>query len=151
MNKDAVLATVIGFGVGLVIAGLVFLGPTLFKNLPHFSLPNLSFLSSLVPKNRGAHPTPTPTPGTHALTVESPLPEAIEPKNETLISGNAPANAIVVLEGESNEAVVIATPQGAYAGKVSLGEGKNALRVTSYSGKEVQTQSLTVYYTPENF
>lgn len=148
MNKDALLATIIGFGVGLVIAGLVFLSPTLFRALPHFSLPKISW-SFLNPSKSKV--TPTPKPKSNTLTIESPLSDSIEPKNETLLSGTTAPNAIVVLEGEIGETVAVANAQGAYAGKLTLGEGKNVLKVTSYAGKDVQTQSVIVYFTTENF
>lgn len=152
MNKDALLATIIGFGVGLVIAGLVFLGPSMIKSLPRVSFPNISqFISSLSKKTISKPKTPTKT--TTTLTIESPLADSIEQKNETLLSGKTFPNATVVLEGENNEMVVIANQQGAYAGKLILGEGKNDLKVTSYThnGKETQTQTVRVFYTPENF
>ena len=150
MNKDAILATLIGFGVGLVIAAGVFLGPALFKDI-HISLPHIGFPVTLLPKSTQKNTQPSPMPMPTALTVESPLDQAIEPKGETLISGSAAPNSVIVLEGEADETVVTATKTGAYAGKVSLNEGKNDLVVTSYSNKEVQTKTLTVYYTPENF
>lgn len=151
MNKDALLATVIGFGVGLFIAALVFLGPTVFKNMPQIRLPDLSSLfARFTAQKNNATPTPTPKPN-EILNIQSPLPESIEPKNESLISGSAPPSAIVVIEGEGTENVIIANAQGAYAGKISLGEGKNEITVTSYAGANVQTQTVTVYYTPEDF
>ena len=153
MNKDAILATIIGFGVGLVIAGLVFLGPTVWKNMPHahFSLPDLSAITALYKGSSKQKSVTQTKPVSHALTIESPLPESIEPQSDSLISGKTAPNAIVVLEGENGEAVAVANSQGAYAGKLSLGEGKNDLKVTSHSGKDVETQAVTVYYTPENF
>lgn len=151
MNKDAILATIIGFGVGLVIAGLVFLSPALIKGLPHVNL-NLSFLTSLFKQKPNTKPSPTKTASTsYKLSIESPLSESIEPKEETLVSGNTHPNAIVVLEGENGESVVVSNKDGAYAGKLTLGEGRNILKVTSYAGKSTETQSVTVYYTPENF
>ncbi len=151
MNKDALLATVIGFGVGLVIAALVFLGPTIFKNMPQIRMPNLSSLwNNFTAQKNNAAPTPTPKPN-EVLSIQSPLPESIEAKNESLISGSAPPNAIIVIEGEGTEHVVVANAEGLYAGKISLGEGKNDITVTSYAGPNVQTQSVTVYYTPEDF
>jgi len=151
MNKDALLATVIGFGVGLVIAALVFLGPSVFKNLPPIHMPDFSSLiSKFTSQKSGPKPSPTPKPN-EVLTIQSPLPEAIEGKNESLVSGSAPPNATIVLEGESTENVVVANAEGAYAGKISLGEGKNELIVTSYSKGNIQTQSVIVYYTPEDF
>ena len=151
MNKDALLATVIGFGVGLIIAALVFLGPTVFKNMPQIRMPNLASLwSNFTAQKNNAAPTPTPKPN-EVLSIQSPLPESIEQKNESLISGASPPNAIVVIEGESTENIIIANAEGSYAGKISLGEGKNEITVTSYAGANVQVQSVTVYYTPEDF
>jgi hypothetical protein len=151
MNKDALLATVIGFGVGLVIAAIVFLGPQVFKNMPKLGLPDLSAFTAMF---RPKPTTPTPTPSTtkkDGFSIESPLPEAIEAKNETLVSGTAPASSIVVLEGETDETVIVANTDGAFAGKVTLREGKNEIIATNYDKEKSQSQSVTVYYTPEDF
>lgn len=151
MNKDAVLATVIGFGVGLIIAALVFLGPTLFKNFPQIRLPDIGAMISNFQKGSNANkPTPTPKPG-DTLTIQSPLPDAIEPQNEALISGTAPPNALIVIEGETTENVVVANASGSFAGKITLREGKNEIQVTSHLKDVTQTQSVTVYYTSEDF
>ncbi len=150
MNKDAILATIIGFGIGLVIAAAVFLGPSVFKNMPKVSLPNFSWLVRKFGASDSAKPTPTPAPN-ETLTIQSPLPEAIESKNETLVSGTVAPDSIIVIEGESSETVAVANAQGAYAGKLSLGEGKNTITVTSYTKEKMQTQTVTVYYTPEDF
>jgi hypothetical protein len=152
MNKDALLATVIGFGVGLIIAGLVFVGPTIAKNLP--SLPQISWhidLSKFLPKRSATVPTPGPKNASATFSIESPLADAIEGKNESLVSGNAVAGAVVVIEGESDDAVVTANQDGAYAGKVSLGEGKNDIKVTEYVNGKQETLTVTVYFTPESF
>lgn len=150
MNKDALLATIIGFGVGLIIAALVFLGPSLIKNFPGITWPDLSKLTiKFAPANK-AKPTPTPKPG-EGLTIQSPLPEAIEPKNETLVSGTVAPDSMVVIETNSTESVAVANSQGSYAGKIALNEGKNDITVTSYTKGKVQTQMVTVYYTPEDF
>lgn len=150
MNKDAILATIIGFGVGLIIAAAIFLGPTLIKNFPHLSWPNFSFLKNIGTSKTKIKPTPTPT-GTDTLTIQSPLPEAIEPKNETLVSGSVTPESIVVIESEGTEAVAVSNSQGSFAGKITLGEGKNDIVVTSYTKGKVQMQTVTVYYTPEDF
>lgn len=151
MNRDALLATIIGFGIGLVIAGIVFMGPAIAGNLPNFKLPNLSFFTKMLEKKTPST-TPTPTPTNPSdLTIESPLAESIEPKNETLISGTTHPNATVVLEGTTSESVATANAKGAYAGKLTLSEGKNEIVVTSYSDKGVFSQTVTVYYTEEQF
>ncbi len=150
MNKDALLATIIGFGIGLVITGLVFAGPTIFKNFPSIHLPSLSFLNGK-PSNTSKKPNPTPRPNSNDLAIESPLADSIEAKPEVLVSGRTAPNATVVIEGESDEAIVVANAQGAYAGTITLGEGKNEIMATSYSNAKVQKQNVTVFYTPEKF
>lgn len=142
MNKDAILATIIGFGIGLLIAAAVFLGPAIFRSMPQIRLPDFS--------KKPATPTPTPKLN-EALTIQSPLPETIEPKNETLVTGTTAAESIVVIEGETNETVSHSNGDGAFAGKIALGEGKNDITVTSYTKDKVQTQTVRLYYTPENF
>lgn len=151
MNKDAWLATIIGFGIGLIIAGIVFIGPSLAGTLPKGILSQLSRITNNL-KKPSPPVTPTPKPANpRDLTIESPLPESIEPKNETLISGSTHPNAIVVLEGESSESVTHANEHGAYAGKLPLTEGKNDITVTSYSDQGVFSQTVTVFYTEESF
>lgn len=150
MNKDALLATIIGFGVGLIIAALVFLGPSLIKNFPQIKMPDMSAISSIFKQTSKPKPTPTPKPG-EGLSIQSPLPEAIEAKNETLVSGTAAPESIIVIETNSVETVTVANLQGSYAGKIALGEGKNDILVTSHSNGKTQTQTVTVYYTPEDF
>ncbi|MFZ5845259.1 MAG: hypothetical protein ACOY0S_02210 [Patescibacteria group bacterium] len=148
MNRDAILATLIGFGIGLVITGILVLSPNLTKKLGPLSLPKITFsLPQLKPKSS---PTPTPTPPP-ALTLDSPLPEAVENKAELLVSGKTSSGAIVVIQGPQDEDVTLVKEDGKYAGKVTLLEGKNEIMVTGYiSGKPLK-QTVTVFYTPEEF
>ncbi len=150
MNKDALLATIIGFGIGLVITGLVFAGPTIFKSFPRIQLPSLSMFTG---KSSGTakKPNPTPRPNSTDLAIESPLADSIEAKSEVLVSGRTTPNATVVIEGESDEAVVVANAKGAYAATITLGEGKNEIMASSYTSTKVQKQNVTVFYTPEKF
>lgn len=146
MNRDALLATLIGFGIGLVITGLLILGPNMVKSFPKISLPQIS-LPKAQPKTQ---PTPTPKKQ-QPLTIDSPLPEAIENKSNELVSGVTTPKAVVVVAGPVDETVVSANEEGKYAGSVALVEGKNDLIVTSYVQGEtnVQTAKVTVFYTPE--
>lgn len=150
MNKDALLATCIGFGIGLVIAAFVFLGPTIIRALPGVTLPDLSKLWKS--KATTQQPQSTPTPD-HAktLTIQSPLPESIETSSDVLVTGSTETDSVVVIEGESNETVSYANGDGAFAGKITLSEGKNDLVITSYSNNTMQRVQIRVYYTPENF
>ena len=145
MNKDALLATLIGFIIGLCITGMLLVGPRLMSALPKFSL-HLPNLSQAMPK-KAPKPTPTPKPATFAI--DSPLPESIESENVVLVSGTAQPDSTVVIQGNTDDAVSAVIDDGKFAGKVTLVEGKNILSVTSFSKDKTTTQSITVFYTPE--
>src|SRR5574341_2314436 len=119
MNKDALLATIIGFGIGLVITGGLLLGPTISKGLPKFSLPKFN-LPQLT--KQPTQPTPANQPKELAVTITSPLAEAIEPNDSLLVSGTTFPDSLVVVQGETDEDVVKTNGDGGYAGKVSLSE-----------------------------
>ncbi len=138
MNKDAILATLIGFGIGLLITGLLLVGPNITKFLPKINLPA-----------KVSAPTPTPTPSQFAVTIESPLADAIENTTDLLVSGVTSPGATVVIAGSVDDTAVSAQPDGKYAGKITLTEGKNEIVVTSYLETKQISQSITVYYTPE--
>ena len=144
MNKDALLATLIGFGIGLLITGLLLAGPNFLKLFPPIKLPTISF--SQQKKNAV---TPTPTPPQFAVTIESPLPDSIESNEVLLVSGATSPGATVVIGGPTDETVVVVKDDGKFAGKVTLVEGKNDVVVTSYLNDKQATSAVTAYYTEE--
>lgn len=155
MNRDAMIATIIGFTVGLVITGLILLSPNIAKQIPGFTLPTISFPNITLPSffsfGKKPEPSVTPTPAPAALTIDAPLPDSIEPKSTTVVSGSARAGSTVVIGGPADEAVILATEQGKYAGQIILVEGKNDITVTMLSDNEQMTQTITVFYTSEEF
>lgn len=144
MNKDALLATLIGFGIGLLITGLLLLGPNILKLFPAIKLPTIKF-SQTQPT-----PTPKPSPKAAAFTIESPLPESIENSSDLLVSGTAVKGSTVVIAGSSDESAVVVGADGKFAGKVTLSEGKNDIAVTSLTAAQSTTLNVTVYYTQES-
>src|SRR3989344_9057129 len=146
MNKDAIMATAIGFGIGLVITGAILFGPNALKMLPSsFTLPSLSQRTK--PTTSPGEPTP---PASRAFTVDSPLVDAIVDSDTILVSGPAPAGSIIVVQGHKGEEASRASAEGKFAGKVALVEGKNDIIVTSYNNKDEQNKTVTVYYTQES-
>jgi len=147
MNRDAWLATLIGFGIGLVITGLLLLAPDALKSLPKLSitLPKIAFPKSL------PSTTPTPPSSPYKLTIESPLSDSIANKAELLVSGTALPESTVVIAGPEDETVIVTKEDGQYAGKITLSEGKNEIEVTGHSRQGQQSQTVTVFYTPEEF
>lgn len=147
MNRDALLATIIGFGIGLVLTGLLLFGPTIAKNFPAIRLPKIS-----LPKFQ-TKPTPTEAPNTktESFTIDSPLPEAIESDESILVSGSAPKGTLVVVEGPSQEFVVSPNGDGKYQATVTLVEGRNDIYVTAYTQGIAEQKTVTIFYTPEKF
>lgn len=140
------LATLIGFGIGLLITGLLLVGPNITKSFPKINLPAITFSQS---KQKPAA-TPTPTPSQFAVTIESPLAETIENTTSLLVSGVTNPGSTVVVAGSLDDTAVIAQADGKYAGKITLIEGKNDIIVTAYQQTKQANQTITVYYTPES-
>ena len=141
MNRDALLATLIGLGLGLLMTGILIAGPGLLKYLPHFSFPKQITKTVL---------TPTPTPSQFGVTITSPLAEAIASTSQLVVSGTTFPKSIVVLQGPTDDDVVTVGDDGKYAGKITLSEGRNDIIVTSYNHSKQASQAVTVYYTEEN-
>ena len=148
MNKDALLATLIGFGIGLLITGAFLFGPNILAALPQlsFKLPNFNFGAS----QPGVSPIPSPTVPVTRLTVSAPLPEAITQSEELLVSGTAPKGTTIVIAGPRDESVVSADENNTFAGVITQVEGKNDIVVTGYTEQKEESTQITVYYTPEN-
>ena len=153
MNKDALLATFIGFVVGLVVTGLVLYGPGLIKNAPKIQFPKISLsLPKFGKPKTSPTPTETVTKKEHAVTIESPLADAIEQSDKVLVSGTTSTSSTVIISGPLDETVAQANGDGKYAGKITVSEGKNDISVTSFdpSGKAVM-QTVSIFYTPEEW
>jgi hypothetical protein len=143
MNKDAILASVIGFGIGLVITGGILLGPNLVTKL------------KAMYKNRGTvasittqiSPTATPNPTGSEISIDSPTAETIIADTKVTVNGKTTPGAIVVVAGLIDETVVEAT-QGAYAATITVKEGKNDITVSTVGGTNPSSTKITVYGQP---
>lgn len=147
MNKDALLATLIGFGIGLLITGAFLFGPNIITSLPSlsFTLPRL-WRGSPQPE---VSPLPSPETRVTGLTVTAPIREALINDENLLVSGTAPAGSTIVIAGVGNEIVATASSDNTFAGKLTLVEGKNDIIVTAYIDQKEEISRITVYYTPQ--
>ncbi len=140
MNRDALLATLIGLGMGLLITGVIVIGPNLLKLIPKISFPKIAFQTT-----KPASLTPTPTQ-IFSFTIDSPIADSVVNTSDLLLSGNSFPGATVVVAGATDEDVVAAGANGKYAGTVTLAEGKNDIIVTSYSGEKKDSKTVTIFY-----
>jgi hypothetical protein len=149
MNKDAFLATVIGFMLGLAITSLILFAPGTLKSLSGVKI-NLSWLAFLnsakstppaIPKNNETAETKEP------LTVDAPLPDTITDNAVLLVSGSALPGSVVIIAGPVDETVSRTGSDGKYAGKITVNEGKNNLLISSYLDQKVTVKNLDIFYT----
>lgn len=145
MNKDALLATLIGFGIGLFITGMLLVGPKIVGFFPKISLDFSRFTTS----KTSSKSTPTPQEKEFGITIDSPLTDSLESQDEVFVSGSTTAGATVVIAGNVNDAAIETKTDGKFAGKLTLVEGKNDITVTSYLKDKKASQTITVFYTPE--
>lgn len=144
MNKDAFLATLIGFAIGLLITGGILIGPNILKYVPKLTIPQ-GLLTRQIPKNM----SPTPTQPSKSFSIDSPLPDAIVEKDTLLVSGTAPKSSVVFIMGPLDEAAQKVDTDGKYAGTITLTEGKNDVIVKNFVNGKPTTMTVTVFYTPE--
>lgn len=147
MNRDAILATLIGFFIGLGLTGIIVAGPQFRAFIAQSNIPLLSFTFG----NRGDSFTPSNTEDNENLSIDTPLDEAIEPNNVVLVSGATHPGALVVAIGPVDEDIVEVGTDGAYAASITLVEGKNDIVVTSYRDDAQFTRTLTLFHTTEEF
>lgn len=162
MNKDAVLATLIGFAIGLTITGIIIVAPSVAKNAPKVSLPSLPRISlpslpKFQAKKTDAKITPAVTQTVKGVSagkdtgVDTPAADAVLSEDTTTVTGRAPAKSRVLVQSPVEDAATTVTDSGAYSVKVSLKEGKNDILITvSDESGVIQERSVTVYYTPES-
>lgn len=148
MNRDALLASLIGFGIGLLITGILLVGPNVIKGFPTIKLPPIAFS---LPKKNEAKTTPTATPTPAVLGITSPTNEETVSTSDLVVTGVAPTSSTVVVAGPNDEDVVVMKDDGKYAGKITLTEGKNDIVVTSYVNGKGSSQNVVVYYTKETW
>ena len=148
MNRDAIMATIIGFAIGLGITAIFLVGPNLKTMLPaQLKLPTIIDVA----ENKNSETvTPNPPQQITGLAIDSPLPEAVVNTDNILISGSAPTDSTIVIQGDREDIVLTVGNDGKFAGKINLSEGNNEILVTGYAKDgNPTTQMLSVYFTAD--
>lgn len=150
MNKDAILASVIGFGIGLLITGAVLVGPTLLPTLQKMR----ADMGKESTKSATAQTTPTlaTSPSSNniqTLIIDSPQDQYISNTDTITVSGKAPKGATIVVDGNVDEAVVQVSGTNSFQAKITLKEGINDVSVTSLSDSDPVNRHFAVFYTPK--
>jgi hypothetical protein len=149
MNRDAILATVIGFILGLLITTIILFGPKVFQSLANikFDTSKLSFLSK-------TNISPTPSEkiienksiSNEPLVIDAPLSETISDTEQVLVSGTAIPGSYVIIAGAVDEIGIYVAKDGKFGGKVTLNEGINTIMVSAYNNQTVVQKTVIIYY-----
>lgn len=132
MNKDTVLASTIGFGLGLVVAIALWIIPRFVTTSPSTS------------------PSPTQTTQSEEQTellIKKPIDKEMVTNKKITIEGTS-GRGIVVVGSPLEETVSKLDAPGSFQTNVSLEEGENEITITSYlpTGEVNQTKTITIMY-----
>lgn len=144
MNKDALLASGIGFGVGLLITGTVLLGPNILSEVQS----RLKGMNGDVQSaTQTAEESNTKETASTTFTIREPEQDSIIDDDSVTIRGSANAGSLVVFAGDEDEAVTTVSEDNSFEGSLSLKEGKNDITITNIDHGTTNIQRLVVFYT----
>lgn len=152
MNKDAILASVIGFSVGLLITASIVFGPKLFAQFQTSTREHQGQVASLqTEEDNRQQSTDISSEESLAssLTIDQPTQESIVKESGITVSGNASPNSLVIVGTTEEESVVQVSSSGRYEAKIALKEGKNDISVANVVNDQIFVERVVVYYSQE--
>ena len=149
MRREAVLAIVIGFSVGLLICAGLLLGRKSIRQkikLPQW--PPRQMEEAQPPAPTKADEISVAPTTSKILTITSPEDESIANEEKITLEGKTAPGAIISVVYEEGEALGEADESGKFNFEIPLIGGVNEITVTAYDteGKET-SKTLTVVYT----
>lgn len=144
MNKDAILASIIGFGIGLLITGAILVGPSLLPLLK-----KINKKGDVQSATTQVSPTLTAGTGT-TFTIDTPTDETIAQDATITVSGHAPKGTTIIIDNTEGEVATQSTDTNTFQGQIPLKEGKNDISVTQVADPTSTTKHVTIYYTPKS-
>lgn len=139
MNKDTVVASVIGFGLGLIAAIALWVVPRVLPAKAPKASPVPSVVATTTTSNSASR-----TP----LTLSKPQDGEIVTTNSVTIEGKTSADALILVSSASSSASVTPKEDGSFSTKFDLSEGGNQL-VISAVATQPESKTVTVYFYPD--
>lgn len=156
MKKEVVLAIAIGFILGLIITGGIWIANRSLKNLPQTEATNTTTNEPAAqanpadnaPTTKPADPNTTTPVTNQTLTVSQPVDEALFTTSSISVKGKTVANSIVAVLYELGEQIVTADATGNFSTDITLEGGYNMISITSIAPDNSQSsQNIVVTYT----
>ncbi len=140
MKRDIIIAVIIGFIAGSIIAVTAVNLPNLIKN-------------TRGKFNSGSIITPVPTPKSPEiikLEITNPQNQFLSPNKILEIRGKSKPGSIILLASDTDNKIKEASDDGNFVDKLELTEGINNIQITALDENgEYITKELSVYYTSE--
>ncbi len=137
MNKDTVVASVIGFGLGLVAAIALWVVPRLLPKAAPATKPTQQETVEASPKT-SSNPT--------QFAISSPQDGEITKNKSIKLEGNAPGTQMVVVSTNTDNTILTPKDTGSFSLNLDLNEGANHIVITSFNKDKQEVKELFVYY-----
>lgn len=136
MKKEAIIAIIIGFAIGLALTFF------LYKN--RLSKTEKKIVSPVAEEKN----LPTSEPSvSQVLSIISPIDQSISKEGKTIVSGVTSPSSWVVILGEKGEKTVQADSKGNFETDLLLVSGENEIEINSMEENgDVITKTVTVVY-----
>lgn len=140
MNKDTVVASVIGFGLGLVAAIALWVVPRILPK----TLPKLTEKAEIVQEEKSSPQT------VGSFSINSPSDGEIVSDKNIKITGTSANDSLVIVATSSTSSAIVPGNDGTFSAQVELAEGSNEVVVTSYLKDKTDTKKMNIFFYAEN-
>lgn len=143
MNKDTIIASSIGFGLGLIAAIALWVVPRILPKTAPPPQPENQVAQNNVQAEISVKETD------ELLSLSSPQDGEITIKSEVNLEGSVKGAQIVIVTTPQSSQIANLTAEGKFSTVLTLTEGANPIAVAAYiKGKEL-IKTLTVFYYAE--
>lgn len=145
MNKDTVVASVIGFSLGLVAAIALWVIP---RVLPK---PVPSTNQVAINETDSKKSPDTSSSEDKSLVITAPLDGEIASSQQVSIKGSVDTADFIIISTPDDSKVLSPLANGEFSENLDLSEGNNSLVITKYSEGQYESKLLNVFYYAESF
>lgn len=136
MNRETIIAIILGFTGGILVAFLLITVPGKFN-----------FNKKIVPQ---VTPQKQPPKEEEMLKIESPENETFVEGKTIAITGTVVSQASVIINSPAEDQVIQTDKEGKFTTTIGIIEGENSLNVSAYLNEgQVVTKNLTIFASEE--
>lgn len=143
MNKDTIIASSIGFGLGLIAAIALWVVPRILPK----TVPPPKSEDVIAQKNVEGETTTKETE--ESISLSSPQNGEIITKNQVNLEGKVKDVQTVIVTTPQSNHIANPTAEGKFSTTLTLTEGANPIAVAAYSNGREIIKTLTVFYYAE--